>query len=676
MSGPALDNVHVEAQLQGILINYSPDTVLPLPDGVISFTYRLVVGLVKDCQTKCQQGLITSDYIEDLQRNIRMLLQQAEERSHFGDLALIKELGQKVLDVVEPPAHALEHQEKLEGDSIDGQNPTSAFPDRNISQPGPNSDLIRETTEPPNSQNGKCDPAETSAFASGLIRSSKDGKKPCKSDFHTAKLISSGSFGAVYLVRHRETRKIYAMKKMDRQQLNPRRLARAYLERDILTFANCPFVVSMSGSFATKLHLCMVMEYVGGGDCRNLLNTKRWLSVTLARMYFAEVVLGVEYLHSYGVVHRDLKPENLLITPTGHIKVTDVGLSTLGLMRPASNKHKASIEEITREFVDDEAYGTPSYLAPEVLLNKGSGRPVDWWSLGIILHEFIVGDTPFIGNNEEELYNSIVNDDITWDFNNNAPPPDVQDIINDLLRKNPAHRLGTGGANEIKTHPFLSDLDLENILSQKPEYIPQLASQMDTRCFDPRSYNNCHMASDDAQDASEKKNQPEMVESSPRLSLSSRKVNNEDPKSPPGCSPGDKEISEVQKESSSPKADGDNQEHAAKSSLPSSSPLSGGANEIKIHPFLSDLDLENILSQKPEYVPQLVSPMDTRCFDPRSYHNCHMASDDEEDASEKKNQPEMVELSPRLSLSSRKVNNEDPKSPPGCSPGDKEISEM
>ncbi|XP_071996887.1 microtubule-associated serine/threonine-protein kinase 1-like [Engystomops pustulosus] len=624
MSGPALDNVQVEAQLQGILINYSPDTVLPLPDGVISFTYRLVVGLVKDCQTKCQQGLITSDYIEDLQRNIRALLQQAEERFRFGDLALIKELAQKILDVVEPLAHDLEHQitshisehqENLEGDSIDGQNPTSASPDRDSSQPGLNSDLIRETTEPPNSQNGECDQAETSASASGLIRSLKEEKKPCKSDFRTAKLISSGAFGAVYLVRHRETRKIYAMKKMDRQKLNPRRLARAYLERDILTFANSPFVVSMSGSFATELHLCMVMEYVGGGDCRSLLMTRRPLSVTLARMYFAEVVLGVEYLHSYGVVHRDLKPENLLITPTGHIKVTDVGVSKLGLMRPASNKHKASIEEITREFLDHEVCGTPSYIAPEVILKKGYGRPVDWWSLGIILHEFIVGHTPFRGNNVKEIYKRTVNDDLTWDLNNNAPPPDVQDIISDLLIKNPAHRLGTGGANEIKIHPFLSDLDLENILSQKPEYVPRLASPMDTSCFDSRSYKHHHMASDDEEDDSEEKNQPEMVESSPRLSLSSRKVNNEDPKSPPGCSPGDKEISEIQKESSSPKADGDNQGLGAISSLSSSSPLSVGAIEIKMHPFLSDLDLENILSQKPEYVPRFASPMDNSCFD-------------------------------------------------------------
>ncbi|XP_071972088.1 uncharacterized protein [Engystomops pustulosus] len=322
-------------------------------------------------------------------------------------------------------------------------------------------------------------------------------------------------------------------------------------------------------------------------------------------------------------------------------------------MRPASNKHKASIEEITREFLDREVCGTPSYIAPEVILKKGYGRPVDWWSLGIILHEFIVGHTPFRGNNVKEIYKRTVNDDLTWDLNNNAPPPDVQDIISDLLIKNPTHRLGTGGANEIKMHPFLSDLDLENILSQKPEYIPQLASPMDTSCFDSRSYKHHHMASDDEEDDSEEKNQPEMVESSPRLSLSSRKVNNEDPKSPPGCSPGDKDISEMQKESSSPKADGENQGLDARSSLSSLSPVSVGAIEIKMHPFLSDLDLENILSQKPEYVPQFASPMDNSCFDrlvARSYNNCHMASDDEED--------------------------EDPKSPPGCSPGDKEISEI
>ncbi|XP_077113631.1 microtubule-associated serine/threonine-protein kinase 3-like [Ranitomeya variabilis] len=125
-------------------------------------------------------------------------------------------------------------------------------------------------------------------------------------------------------------------------------------------------------------------------------------------MYIAETVLAVEYLHSYGVLHRDLKPENLLITSTGHIKVTDFGLSRIGLMRPTSDIYTALMKDITIEFCDDEMFGTAYYKAPEVLRMKGYGRPVDWWSVGIILHEFILGFVPFRGNSIFEVNERIL----------------------------------------------------------------------------------------------------------------------------------------------------------------------------------------------------------------------------------------------------------------------------
>ncbi|XP_071967989.1 microtubule-associated serine/threonine-protein kinase 3-like [Engystomops pustulosus] len=514
MSGFTLDVIQMEAQLLGILSSYSPHKVLIQPDGVLSFSYRLVLGLAEDFYFKCQQGLVTCDYLDDLQCNIQALLLQAVERSRFGDLAFLSELAQKVLDVTGCPAHSLEHQ--------------------------------------------------------ALIRPLQEVKRPCKSDYKMIKYISSGAFGAVYQVRHINTNQIFAMKKLDREKLNARRFERAFLERDILTFGQCPFIVSMFGSFPTEQHLCMAMEYVGGGDCGHLLKTRGPLPVTLARFYFAEVVLGLEYLHSYGVVHRDLKPDNLLITPTGHIKITDVGVAKLGLMRPASNKYKPTTDEIISEFTDQEACGTPYYIAPEVILRKGYGRPIDWWSLGIILHQFIVGHVPFRGKNAKKVYEEIVNDEIVWEFKNDAPPPEVQDVITELLRKNPAHRLGTGGATEIKVHPFLVDINLEDILSQTPEYVPQIMSEMDTSCFGDRSKRHQHMLSEEEQGACGQSNDPEFP-SSQRLSIkSSRKMDH--PNSPPCCSPGyENKISEMQKESSS-EADDDKQGPTANSS---SSTLSG-----------------------------------------------------------------------------------------------------
>ncbi|XP_073435726.1 microtubule-associated serine/threonine-protein kinase 3-like [Dendrobates tinctorius] len=215
--------------------------------------------------------------------------------------------------------------------------------------------------------------------------------------------------GALYLVRHKESQQTFAMKKVTKRSLKtPIRVDMAFLERDILTFADCPFVASMLCSFPTRSDLCMVMEYVGGGDCRTLLNMMGHFPVPLARLYFAEAVLGVEYLHSYGVVHRDLKPENLLITSAGHIKISDFGLSKVGVMIPHTNIYKQSAEDISREFQDEEVCGTPWYTAPEVILKKGYGRPIDWWSMGIILYEFVHGYTPFDGDFQTGLNENIV----------------------------------------------------------------------------------------------------------------------------------------------------------------------------------------------------------------------------------------------------------------------------
>ncbi|CAJ0948864.1 unnamed protein product [Ranitomeya imitator] len=129
------------------------------------------------------------------------------------------------------------------------------------------------------------------------------------------------------------------------------------------------------------------------------------LSVPLARLYFAEAVLAVEYLHSYGVVQRDLKLEK-------HIKVTHFGLSKVGIKIPKTNIYKELVEDITREFMDHEICGTPYYFAPELILKEGYGRPVDWWSLGTILHELLMGFVPFDGDSLTELYESVTNGQI------------------------------------------------------------------------------------------------------------------------------------------------------------------------------------------------------------------------------------------------------------------------
>ncbi|KFV06613.1 Microtubule-associated serine/threonine-protein kinase 4, partial [Tauraco erythrolophus] len=311
-------------------------------------------------------------------------------------------------------------------------------------------------------------------------------------------------FSAVYFVRHKETRQRFAMKKINKQNLILRnQIQQAFVERDILTFAENPFVVSMYCSFETRRHLCMVMEYVEGGDCATLLKNMGPLPVDMARMYFAETVLALEYLHNYGIVHRDLKPDNLLVTSMGHIKLTDFGLSKVGLMSLTTNLYEGHIEKDAREFLDKQVCGTPEYIAPEVILRQGYGKPVDWWAMGIILYEFLVGCVPFFGDTPEELFGQVISDEINWPEEDEAPPPDAQDLITLLLRQNPLERLGTGGACEVKQHRFFRNLDWNSLLRQKAEFIPQLESEDDTSYFDTRSEKYHHMETEEEDDTND-----------------------------------------------------------------------------------------------------------------------------------------------------------------------------
>uniref|UniRef100_A0A8C7LVV5 non-specific serine/threonine protein kinase n=1 Tax=Oncorhynchus mykiss TaxID=8022 RepID=A0A8C7LVV5_ONCMY len=475
----------MEGRLLDVLADCSPDSTLPLADGVLGFIQHQLVELARDCLDKSQMGQVTSRYFMELQEKLEKLLHEAYERSDSEEVTVIIKLVKKILIIISRPARLLEclefnpeeflHRlEAAEDHAKVGQVIKTDIPRYIISQLG----LTRDPLE-----------GWHGSYSSGHNRAAcaPSRRKPVESDFDTLKLISNGAYGAVFLVRHRETRQRFAMKKINRQNLMLRnQIQQVFVERDILTFAENPFVVSMFCSFETRRHLCMVMEYVEGGDCANLLKNIGPLPVDMTRMYFAETVLALEYLHNYGIVHRDLKPDNLLITSMGHIKLTDFGLSKIGLMNMTTNLYEEHIEKDTREFIDKQVCGTPEYIAPEVILRQGYGKPVDWWAMGIILYEFLVGCVPFFGDTPEQLFGQVVNDDIIWPEGEDALPADAQDLITRLLRQSPLDRLGTGGTPEVKMHMFFVGLDWNGLLRQKAEFIPQLETEDDTSYFDSR----------------------------------------------------------------------------------------------------------------------------------------------------------------------------------------------
>uniref|UniRef100_A0A8C0ZK68 non-specific serine/threonine protein kinase n=1 Tax=Cyanistes caeruleus TaxID=156563 RepID=A0A8C0ZK68_CYACU len=490
----------MEERLQDTITNFSPSSTLPLADGVLGFIHHQIIELARDCLAKSQGALITSRYFMELQEKLEKMLRDAQERSESEEVKFIDQLVRKLLIIISRPARLLECLEfdpeefyhlleAAEGHAKVGQGIKTDIPRYIISQLG----LVKDPLEGREALGlGNDDTCEVSV-PHGVGWSVWVAGGPS-----TSVLMSGRSSRAVYLVRHRETRQRFALKKINKQNLILRnQIQQVFVERDILTFAENPFVVSMFCSFETKRHLCMVMEYVEGGDCATLLKNMGPLPVDMAKMYFAETVLALEYLHNYGIVHRDLKPDNLLITSMGHIKLTDFGLSKIGLMNMTTNLYEGHMEKDTREFMDKQVCGTPEYIAPEVILIQGYGKPVDWWAMGIILYEFLVGCVPFFGDTPEELFGQVISDEIMWPEGDEALPADAQDLITRLLRQCPLERLGTGGAHEVKHHSFFLHLDWNGLLRQKAEFIPQLESEDDTSYFDTRSERYRHLDSED-----------------------------------------------------------------------------------------------------------------------------------------------------------------------------------
>ncbi|KAI5935563.1 microtubule-associated serine/threonine-protein kinase 1 isoform X2 [Manis javanica] len=505
----------MEEKLRDFARAYEPDSVLPLADGVLSFIHHQIIELARDCLTKSRDGLITTVYFYELQENLEKLLQDAYERSESLEVAFVTQLVKKLLIIISRPARLLECLEfnpeefyhlleAAEGHAKEGHLVKTDIPRYIIRQLGLTRDPFPDVVHLEEQDSGGSNTPEQDDLSEGRSSTAKAKKPPGENDFETIKLISNGAYGAVYLVRHRDTRQRFAMKKINKQNLILRnQIQQAFVERDILTFAENPFVVGMFCSFETRRHLCMVMEYVEGGDCATLLKNIGALPVEMARMYFAETVLALEYLHNYGIVHRDLKPDNLLITSMGHIKLTDFGLSKMGLMSLTTNLYEGHIEKDAREFLDKQVCGTPEYIAPEVILRQGYGKPVDWWAMGIILYEFLVGCVPFFGDTPEELFGQVISDDILWPEGDEALPSDAQLLISSLLQTNPLVRLGAGGAFEVKQHSFFRDLDWTGLLRQKAEFIPHLESEDDTSYFDTRSDRYHHVNSYDEDDTTE-----------------------------------------------------------------------------------------------------------------------------------------------------------------------------
>ncbi|XP_057537927.1 probable serine/threonine protein kinase IREH1 [Amaranthus tricolor] len=333
------------------------------------------------------------------------------------------------------------------------------------------------------------------------IHSSKD--RTSIDDFEIIKPISRGAFGRVFLAKKRTTGDLFAIKVLKKADMIRKNAVESILaERNILISVRNPFVVRFFYSFTCRENLYLVMEYLNGGDLYSLLRNLGCLDEDVARVYIAEVVLALEYLHSLQVVHRDLKPDNLLIAHDGHIKLTDFGLSKVGLINSTDDLSGPAVSG-TSLFEDDQpqlsasekhqerrkkrsAVGTPDYLAPEILLGTGHGATADWWSVGVILFELIVGIPPFNAEHPQIIFDNILNRNIPWPRVPEEMSCETQDLINKLLTEDPNQRLGARGASEVKAHPFFRDINWDTLARQKAAFVPSSDGAYDTSYFTSR----------------------------------------------------------------------------------------------------------------------------------------------------------------------------------------------
>ncbi|KAH3762099.1 AGC protein kinase [Pelomyxa schiedti] len=303
------------------------------------------------------------------------------------------------------------------------------------------------------------------------------------SDFEAVKPLTKGAFGKVFLARKRTTGDIYCIKVLNRSEAANKNPANLHTERDILKKTGNPFVAKLFYSFSSKQYVYFVMEYYPGGDLFSLLQEFTVFDEDMARMYIAEIVLALKYLHKEGIIHRDLKPDNVLIDNNGHIKLTDFGLSQNGLQKKQSFKLALGCMELVE--TDPSAPGTPDYLAPEVLLGMKHGPEVDYWALGVVLYEFLTGVPPFTGDTVKAVFENILTK--RPDFSVSISP-DARNLIDRLLCVKPEERLGAKGIHEIKQHPFFQGIDWRTLLLQTPPFVPSdsLTDDSDTSFFTAR----------------------------------------------------------------------------------------------------------------------------------------------------------------------------------------------
>ncbi|KAG2548497.1 serine/threonine-protein kinase tricornered-like [Panicum virgatum] len=330
-------------------------------------------------------------------------------------------------------------------------------------------------------------------------------------DFDLLTMIGKGAFGEVRVCKEKSTGNVYAMKKLKKSEMLRRgQVEHVRAERNLLAEVDHHCIVKLYCSFQDSEYLYLIMEYLPGGDMMTLLMRKDTLTEDEARFYVGETVLAIEAIHKHNYIHRDIKPDNLLLDKYGHLRLSDFGLckpldysnfpdlnekdvtptkSSTQDGKQQSMPKRSQQEQLehwqkNRRTLAYSTVGTPDYIAPEVLLKKGYGMECDWWSLGAIMYEMLVGYPPFYSDEPMTTCRKIVNWRTHLKFPEEARlTADAKDLISKLLC-NVDQRLGTKGAEEIKEHSWFSELQWDKLYETEAAYLPQVTDELDTQNFE------------------------------------------------------------------------------------------------------------------------------------------------------------------------------------------------
>ncbi|KAG2719228.1 hypothetical protein I3843_03G249300 [Carya illinoinensis] len=329
--------------------------------------------------------------------------------------------------------------------------------------------------------------------------------------FELLTMIGKGAFGEVRVCQEKETGHVYAMKKLKKSEMLRRgQVEHVKAERNLLAEVDSNCIVKLYCSFQDDEFLYLIMEYLPGGDMMTLLMRKDTLTEDEARFYVAEIVLAIESIHEHNYIHRDIKPDNLLLDRYGHLRLSDFGLCkpldcntlqeqdfSVGNSQngTAQNEEHPLAPKRTqqeqllhwqknRRMLAYSTVGTPDYIAPEVLLKKGYGLECDWWSLGAIMYEMLVGYPPFYSDDPMSTCRKIVNWRTHLKFPEEAElSPEAKGLISKLLC-NVNQRLGSKGADEIKADPWFEGIDWDKIYHMEAASIPEVNDDLDTQNFE------------------------------------------------------------------------------------------------------------------------------------------------------------------------------------------------